>query len=185
MGNLDKVKRQFTLLVGVLGVIDVVLIAYLFWPGTSPSAKKAQEDNLQQQVRALTREVAPLDGIDKKLAQTRMDVNKFYEQKVPSQFSQISQHLEKLVQETGVTTPTGIHYGEEKTESNKKELPDVQQISIETTITGDYSKVARFINALEQDKFVFIISQITLNGTEGGNAVSLQIKFDTFLKGPS
>ena len=47
-------------------------------------------------------------------------------------------------------------------------------------ITGP-AKVARFINALEQDKFVFIINQITLNGSEGG-LVSLQIKFETFLK---
>jgi hypothetical protein len=60
-------------------------------------------------------------------------------------------------------------------------LPDVQRISIETTVTGEYAKVARFINAIEQDKLVFIIDQISLNSQEGG-VVSLQVKFETFLK---
>ena len=53
--------------------------------------------------------MTPLNGIDKQLAQTRVDVKKFYEQKVPGQFSQISQHLEKLMKEAGVTMH-GIHY---------------------------------------------------------------------------
>jgi hypothetical protein len=57
----------------------------------------------------------------------------------------------------------------------------VQRVKIETTVTGEYAKVAGFINAMEQDKFVFIIDQISLTGQEGG-VVSLQIKAETFLK---
>jgi Tfp pilus assembly protein PilO len=180
MRNLAKIKNRFVTIVAVLGVLNLILIGYLLWPGTSPAAKLAQEDALRQQEKALSREVAPLRNIDKTLAQTRVDVKKLYEQKIPGQFSQISQHLEKLVQETGVTTQ-GIHYSNDKTDE-KTDLPDVQRINIDTTIHGDYAKVARFINALEQDKFVFVINQITLNGSEGGNLVSLQIKFETFLK---
>jgi Tfp pilus assembly protein PilO len=181
MPSLEKNKRQFTLIVAVLGVLNLVLIAYLLWPGTSPSAKQAHEEALQQQEDALKREVTPLRGIDEKLTQTRVDVKKFYEQKVPAQFSEISQHLEKLVQETGVTAQ-GIRYSQDKTDRDKNDLPDVQRVSIDTTVTGEYSKIARFINALEQDKFVFIINQISLNSSDAGNVVSLQIKFETFLK---
>jgi len=182
VGGLAKIKTQFALILAVLGALDLVLIVYLLWPGSSPSAKVAKEQALQQQVSTLSREVAPLQGIGKKLDQTRVDVKKFYEQRIPSQFSQISQHLEKLEQETGVTASQGIHYGQDMGDkSTKNELPDVQRISIETTVTGEYAKVARFINALEQDKLVFIISQISLNGSEGG-IVSLQIKCETFLR---
>jgi Tfp pilus assembly protein PilO len=180
MRNLDKIKKQFITIVSVLGIVDLILIGYLLWPGTSTAAKLAQEEGLRQQEKQLSREVAPLRNIDRTLAQTRVDVKKLYEQKVPSQFSQISQHLEKLVQETGVNAQS-IHYSQDKTDE-KTDLPDVQRINIDTTVTGDYAKVARFINALEQDKFIFIIDQITLNGSEGGNLVSLQIKFETFLK---
>ena len=182
-GDLARSKTRFTIILAVLAVVDVVLIAYLLFSGSSPSARLAREQALQQQLNTLSREVAPLVGIGPKLDQTRVDVKKFYEQKVPSQFSQISQHLEKLVKETGVSAAQGFRFTEERPGGNEKDvLPDVQRIGIDATVSGEYSKVARFINALEQDKLVFVITQIGLNSSEGGNLVSLQIKFETFLK---
>ncbi|MBZ5491831.1 MAG: hypothetical protein LAO76_12950 [Acidobacteriia bacterium] len=181
MNHLEKMRKQFTTILAVLGAVDLLLVIYLLLPGSSPSARAAQEASLREQKQALTREVTPLIGIDKKLAQTRVDVKKFYEEKVPSQFSQISQHLEKLMKDAGVTT-AGIRYGQDRTGSaEKNELPDVQRVNIETTVTGEYAKVAKFINAMEQDRLVFIIDQISLNSQEGG-VVSLQVKFETFLK---
>jgi hypothetical protein len=41
--------------------------------------------------------------------------------------------------------------------------------------------VAKFINALEQSDLIFIIDQVSLSGQESGT-VSLQIKFETFLR---
>jgi Tfp pilus assembly protein PilO len=181
MNNLEKTRKRFTLILTVLGALNLLLIIYLLLPGSSPAARAAQEDTLREKKTTLTREVTPLIGIDKKLTQTRVDVKKFYDQKVPGQFSQISQHLEKLMKETGVTT-VGIRYGQDRNSSTEKnELPDVQRVNIETTVTGEYEKVARFINAMEQDKFVFIIDQISLSSQESG-VVSLQIKVETFLK---
>jgi len=177
--NLEKMKRQFITIVAILGGLSLILLVYLLWPGTSTASKLTQEENLRQEEKTLRKQVAPLENIEKTLAQTRVDVKKFYQQNVPAEFSQISQHLVKLVQETGVNAPS-FRYTQDKTDQ-KTDLPDLQQVNIDTTVTGDYAKVARFINALEQDKFVFIINQITLNGSEGG-LVSLQIKFETFLK---
>jgi Tfp pilus assembly protein PilO len=178
MGDLAKVKTKFTLILAVLGVLILGLTGYLLW--ASKANKLAQEQALQQKATNLAREVAPLDGIAGKLDQTRGDVKKFYEQKVPSQTSEISQHLEKLVQETGVTTQ-GWRYNPEKSTDGKGELPGIQRIGIDTTVSGEYFKVARFINALEQDRFVFIINQVSLSSSESGG-VSLQIKFETFLR---
>jgi len=181
MNHLEKTRKQFTTILAILGGVNLLLLIYLFLPGSSPSARAAQEESLREQKQALTREVTPLIGIDKKLAQTRVDVKKFYEEKVPAQFSQISQQLEKLMKDAGVTT-AGIRYSQDRNPATEKnELPDVQRIGVDTTVTGEYSKVAKFINAMEQDKFVFIIDQISLNSQEGG-VVSLQVKFETFLK---
>lgn len=181
MGSLDKVKTKFTLILVILILVDVGLIGYMFWPGSSPSSRQAQEKTLQQKEATLSHEVAPLHNLGTQLAETRVDIKKFYEQKIPSQSSEISQHLIKLVQETGVTTQ-GFHYNEENSsDKNKKDLPDVQRIGIDTTVSGEYTKVAKFINALEQDKYVFIITQIALTGSDNGG-VSLQIKFETFLR---
>jgi Tfp pilus assembly protein PilO len=183
MNQLAKKKNQFTLIISVLGVVNLLLIVYLLLPGSSLSARAAQEESLRQQKQTLTSEVTPLIGIDKTLAQTRVDVKKFYAQKVPGQFSEISQHLETLMKDAGVTAKGGIRYNQERNtnEKDKVELPDVQRIGVDTTVTGEYSKVAKFINAMEQDRFVFIINQISLTSVESG-VVSLQIKFETFLK---
>jgi hypothetical protein len=180
MGSLTKVRTQFILILTVLGLLDLALIGYLLWPGSSKAGKLAQEQALQQKATALSREVEPLRNIGPMLDKTRVDVRKFYDQKVPSESSEISQHLEKLVQETGVTTP-GFHFNPETSGNQKPELADIQRIGIETTVTGEYGKVAHFINALEQDKFIFVITQISLNSAESG-AVSLQIHFETFLR---
>ena len=183
MNNLAKVRQRFTLILSVLGALDLLLIIYLLLPGSSAPSRAALEQSLRDQEKTLNREVAPLKGIDKQLAQTRVDVKNFYAQKVPSEFSQISQHLIKLMKDTGVTTASGIHYVQENrgSRNEKGDLLDVQRINIDTTVSGEYAKVAKFINAMEQDKFVFIIDQISLTSQESG-VVSLQIKFQTFLK---
>ena len=183
MNRLVKMRQRFTLILAVLGALDLLLIIYLLLPGSSPSARAALEQSLRDQERTLSREVAPLKEIGTQLAQTRVDVKNFYEQKVPSEFSQISQHLEKLMKDNGVTKTGEIHYVQENrgARNEKGDLPDVQRINIDTTVTGEYAKVARFINGMEQDKFVFIIDQISLTSQESG-VVSLQIKFQTFLR---
>jgi Tfp pilus assembly protein PilO len=181
MRNLVTIRKRFTVALVVMGVVNVILLAYLLWPGSSASSRTAKEQELQQRYKALQREVAPLLGLDKKLPQTRDNINALYQEKVPSHYSQISQEVERLVRETGVATQ-GVHYSPQRAE--KGELPDVQRIGIETTIAGDYAKVARFVNALEQDKFFFVINQISLSSVsqQEGGQVTLQIKFETFVK---
>lgn len=178
MTSLAQIRKRFFTILGVLAVVDLVLIAYLLWPGSSSAGRRSQEEALQQRYRALTREVAPLKDIDQKLVHTRSDINNLYQERIPNRWSQISSRLEFLMREAGVTAQS-IHYTSDKPE--KGDLPDVQRVAMDTSVTGDYAKVARFINAMEQDKLMFIIRQISLTGQEAG-AVTLQIKFETFLK---
>ena len=180
MANLNKVRKRFTRVLGILGAANLVLLVYLLWPGSSVSSQAAEEQRLQQQYGGLHAEVAPLRGMDEILVQTRHDIAALNKERIPDQFSQISQEVEKVVRQTGVS-PQAIHYDPKNPE--KGDLPGIQLIAIDTTITGEYSRVARFINALEQDKLFFVIDNIALNSHEGGQ-VSLRIKFETFLKQP-
>lgn len=179
MTNLQQVRTRFTIIVSLLSAVCLALLGYLLWPGTSISSQRTQEESLQQQYHSLGREVAPLRGMDQKLIKTRSDIKELYQDRIPGRASQISQEVEKLTKQTSVTAQS-IHFVPEK--PDKGDLPDVQVLEIDTTVVGDYANVARFINALEQSKMFFVINQITLNGQEGGQ-VSLQIKFQTFLKG--
>lgn len=179
MRNFEQMKRRFFITLGVLLVIDVALVAYLLWPGRSVSARRIQEEALQQQLHTLSREVAPIRGMDQKLGQTRDDVKELYQDRIPSHWSQISSRLEKLSQEAGIATGE-VRYSASK-QGDKGDLPDVQRVQIETSVKGEYARVAKFINAIEQDKTFFIIKQISLASQQGGT-VTLQIKVETFLK---
>ncbi len=172
MGNLLQVKRRFVLAVTVLGAMSAGLLAYLLWPG---SAGPPQE-TLQKQYNDLKRDVDRWQKSNPE--KTRADLKQFYTENLPARYSQISERVDKLIRETGVQSQS-IRYPSEKAE--KGGLPDVQEVRIETDVTGDYAKVARFINALERDKMLFIIEKISLTGEKGG-LVSLQITFNTFLR---
>lgn len=172
MGNLRRVKQRLILAATVLAAINLALLVYLLWAGSGSPSLQA----LQGRYSSLQRDVELWQKSNPE--KTRADLKQFYADNLPARYSQITQRLDKLIRDAGVQAQT-IHYPQETVE--KGAPPDVQQIKIETNVTGDYAKVARFINALEQDKMLFIIEKISLTGQQGG-VVSLQITFDTFLR---
>lgn len=177
MNGLAPMRRTFIIALAVLSAINVGLGAYLLWPGRPTQAKQHQEETkLRDEFQNMTHQVEPLQGMDQKLIKTRDDVKKFYSEHVASRWSEVSEEINKLARENGFAPPP-IRY---KTESTK--LPDVQRVDADIILAGEYPKIAHFINALERDKLVFNIIQITLNGEQGGSAVDLQIEVVTFLR---
>lgn len=172
MKDLSRLKMRFIALATVLSVICVGLLVYLVWPASAGPTPA----ELLERYRSLNAEVASWqkNNPDK----VRADLKHLYVEDVPARWSEISQHMEKLFQATGVSSP-GISY--EIAPNDKNALPGIQEVKIDTNVTGDYSKVAGFINALEQDKLFFIIDRISLNSQEAGT-VSLSITLDTFLR---
>jgi Tfp pilus assembly protein PilO len=179
MRDLQKIQQRVFTILAVLGVLCLGLTVYLLWPGTSVTAQKAQEASLQQQFRTLSHEVEPLSGIEGKLMQTRTDIKNLYKDTVPSRASEISLQIERISQNVGVQNQ-GVHYAPKPT-TDKDDLPGLQRLDIDTAVSGDYPKLAHFINAIEQNKTFFVIDQVSLNSQQSG-IVTLQIKLHTFLK---
>lgn len=178
MNVLAPIRQKFIITLAVLGAINLGLGVYLLWPGRPTQAQlKQEEKELRNQVNVLSAEVAPLQGMDQKLIKTREDVKKFYSQHVANRWSEVSEEINKLAQQNGFAPPP-IRY---KTEDTG--LPGLQRVKADISLAGEYPKIAKFINAMERDRLVFDIMQITLNGEQGGGgSVDLQIKVDTFLK---
>ncbi|HEV2989326.1 MAG TPA: type 4a pilus biogenesis protein PilO [Candidatus Angelobacter sp.] len=177
MTSLGAMRQKFIIVLIVLGVVDLGLVAFLFWPGRSTAAERQREEHdLRQEFARVTREAGPLEGIDQTLNKTREDVKKFYNEHVASRWSEVSEKINKLAQENGFAPPL-IHYKAEDTG-----LPGLKRVKADITLAGDYPKIAHFINAMERDKLLFDITQINLNGQQGGSSVELQIRVDTFLK---
>lgn len=175
MTSLGQLRKNFTFVLAGLGAVNLVLVVYLLWPGGAAAAK-GQEELLQQKYRTMTHDVAPLRGVDNKLLRSREDIKRFYHDQLPSRYSQISEQIMKLARDNGVNY-LALSYSEESTE-----LPEIQRVGISTTITADYAKIPRFINALERDQHLFlIIDSAAVNGQQGG-VVTMQLKFDAYLK---
>ena len=182
MTVLQRLRQRLTILLGALAVVDIVLAVYLLWPGgPNSTALRANEQELMEEHRAKIREVAPLLGIDEKLAKLRNDLKGFYQEQLPGRYSQISEEIQKLAKENGISYPQLQYLGKITS------LPDVERVTVDTTISADYSKIPRFINAMERDKhLLMIIDQISVSGQEDKQGqtgqVSLHIKFETYLK---
>jgi hypothetical protein len=173
MGDLTQTQKRFTLWLSLMAALNVAFLVYLLWPGArgpEPETLRAQYQSLKHQVELWQRSNPE---------KTREALKLFYAQNVATRQSQISQEVEKLLRENGVAMQ-GIKYDFNKA-NDKNAPPGVQRIRVDTTVTGDYLKIARFVNAMEQAKLLFIIDSITLSNQEGGS-VTLQISFDTFLK---
>ncbi|HYL94056.1 MAG TPA: hypothetical protein VEW69_12970 [Alphaproteobacteria bacterium] len=180
MSKLRRLRTNILFAIGLLLALDIAFAAYLLWPSReNPAMQHEEESNLQQQLFIKTREVVPLRGMDQKLAKAPAEFKKFYQENIPSQESQISREIQKLARENGVSTQ-GIRYRLETTP-----LPGVQRVLIDTGISGDYLRLVHFINALENDRLLFLIEQISLSGEQGGSTVGLKINFVTYLKGTS
>lgn len=178
MRHLQKIRQRVFTILAILGVICVGFLVYLLWPGSSVGAQKEQAANLKQQYNALSREVEPLNGIEGKLMQTRTDIKNLYKDAVPNRASEISLRLEKISQAVGVQSQ-GVRYNSKT--PDKDDLPGLQRLEIETSVSGEYPKLAHFINSIEQDKMLFVIDQVALSSQQSG-IVTLQIKLHTFLK---
>ena len=182
MTTMEKVRRRFLLLLGILFALDAGLVAYLVWPGSNSAALKQEEAQLREEVKLKRQQAAPLKDIDSRLQETRENIKKFYAAKIPTHWSQISSELSKLAQENKVAL-SGIQY---KTDDTG--LSNVKQIGIETGVVGDYGNIARFLNAVERDKLLFVINQINVRAAQQagtapqGGTVELQINFETFLQ---
>ena len=179
MGDLKKTQQRFTVIAVFLGVIVVALAGYLLWPGSSVTAQALIKAKLQKEHNELETRLNGWKASNPE--QIRAQIKAFYGREIPSRRSQIDERLDKLSLAAGLSAQS-IRYG---TETDKNDLPGIQRIKVDTTVTGDYAKLAHFINSLEQDSLFFIIEKISLTGRDesgGGKDVSLQITVNTFLK---
>ena len=57
----------------------------------------------------------------------------------------------------------------------------LQPIEMEADLSGSYTSLAHFINALERDEMFFVINSVTLGGEPQGS-VKLNVKLEAYLK---
>ncbi len=175
MASIREVRKTLLPVLIGLVVLDLACIGYLFSPaGRSREARQRDLDALQLQLAAKRQEVLPTRGMDGKLKQASTDIDAFYKERFPTQYSFVSEELGKLAAQSGVQI-AAVKYDD-------KDAPveGLRKLNIEVALSGSYLQEAKFINALERDKLFFVIDGVTL-GEQQGN-VRLQIKVETYLR---
>ena len=175
MASIREVRK--TLVPVLIGLVVLVLgcVVYLLSPaGRSRQARQRDLSALQAQLAAKRVEVMPTRGMEGKLKQASADIGAFYADRLPTQYSAVSEELGKLAAQSGVQI-AAVKYDD-------KDAPveELRRLDLEVTISGSYLSEVKFINALERDKIFFLIDGVTL-GEQQGN-VRLQLKLETYLR---
>jgi len=176
MPDLRRTRKKLKTALAVMAGVDLLAAVVYFSPLVGSAETRRQEMNtLQTELITKTREVAPLKDLPKKVVLAGHQITDFYKRRFPTTESQILTEFGKVASANGV-----------KIEQGKNKLKDAEEgglepVEMEWNLAGNYSSLARFINALERDEMFFIIEGVSLGGQPQG-PVKLDMKVETFMK---
>jgi type IV pilus assembly protein PilO len=163
------------ILIGLL-VIDLVAAAVLLSPAAGLStARFLEADRVRQQWKEEQKKAAPIKDIDKKIADARTQVAEFERTRLPARQSAVAVELGKVV------TENGVHFSNMHYKTDEDAIAGLRRLQIDASLSGDYLKVVKFINALERDKMFFLVTNMGLGEQQSGT-VRLELKIETYLR---
>jgi hypothetical protein len=145
----------------------------LDWAATSGNSANALAAK-QVQWKALDYETSPLRGLDKRVTQSREQMQEFYSKRIPANYSSIAARIGELALK-GPVRLSRVQYTQDPPG------PELTGISMDAGITGEYPQIMRFVNGLERDQTFFVIRALSLTGQQGG-LVNLRLKVSTWMK---
>lgn len=176
MPDLRRTRKNLKTAIAIMAGVDLLAAVMYFSPLVGSAESRRMELNeLQTELNTKTRQVAPLKDLPQKVVLASHQINDFYKRRFPSQSSQIVTEFGKLAAANGVAIET-VKY-----KLDTAETGGLQPEEIDASLAGNYTSLARFINALERDEMFFIIDSVTLGGQPQG-AVKLSMKVQTYLK---
>ncbi len=179
MPDLRQTRKKLKTALAIMAGVDLLAAIVYFSPLVGSAESRRQEiARLQTELAVKTAQVAPLKDLDKKVMLAHDQIGDFYKKRFPSQNSQIPTEFGKLAAANGVTIEQG------KYTVKGMETGQLQRVEMEADLSGNYTSLAKFINALERDEMLFIINSVTLGGEPQGN-VKLNVKLETYLKAGS
>jgi type IV pilus assembly protein PilO len=179
MPDLRHTRKNIKTALAVMAGVDLLaLVVYISPLVGSAETRRMQINQLQAELNAKTRQVAPLKDLPRKVQQASHQIADFYTRRIPEQNSQIPSEFGKLASANGVTIEQ-VKYKVKEPGPGK-----LEPVEMEADLAGNYTSLARFINALERDDMFFIIDSVTLGGQPQG-PVKLNVKLEAFLKAGS
>lgn len=179
MPDLRQTRKNIKIALAVMAGVDLLALIVYISPLVGSAESRRQEINqLQVELNTKTRQVAPLKDLPQKVHLASQQIADFYKKRIAQQNSQIPAEFGKVASANGVTID------QVKYKLSEERMGNLQPVEMEADLVGNYSQLARFINALERDEMFFIINSVTLGGEPQG-PVKLQVKLEAYLKAGS
>jgi Tfp pilus assembly protein PilO len=105
---------------------------------------------------------------------SRKQIQDFYALRIPANYSSIAVQIGGLSVKSGVNL-SRVQYTQGLTTG------DLTEISMDSSISGEYQQITRFVNGLERDKTFFIIRSMAFTGQQGG-LVNLRLRVSTWMR---
>ena len=177
MANVTVARQRMMGIAALLGAISVFSAAYSLFPiGPTPEEKWREASQITLEHKTKLAQTAPLTDISGKIGKAQKDIQRFYAERLPARYSYVSEEIGKLASQNGVQL-SGVRYS-----PAESEITDLQRLTIEANLTGEYSHVVKFINAVERSKMFLLINTVNLAPEQQGGNVTLQIQMQTFLR---
>ena len=145
----------------------------LDWSATDSSSNDALV-NKQIELKTLEVQTAPLRGLEQRVKDSREQIQDFYARRIPANYSSIAVQVGDLAVKSGVQL-SRMQYTQGTTAG------DLTEISLDSSISGQYQQIMHFVNGLERDKTFFLIRSMAFTGQQGG-LVSLRLRVSTWLR---
>ena len=176
MPDLRRTRKNLTTALAIMAGMDLMAAIVYFSPLVGSAENRRMEMNLlQAELTTKTRQVAPLKDLPQKVVLASHQIADFYKTRFPSQNSQIVTEFGK------VAAANNVSIEQVKYKPKDVETGGLQPEEIEASLSGNYTSLSKFINALERDQMFFIIDSVTLGGQPQG-PVKLSMRLETYLK---
>ncbi len=177
MSNLHQARGRLIATMIAFGVLDAIAVIVLLWPLMSSSTGQQKElKQLEEDVQKKVHVVIPPDQVQSRIVEARQQIESFYRDRLPAQYSTISAELGKVAADNQVTLK------EANWEQKDSGVNGLRLVTVEASLVGNYVQEVKFINALERSRLLFLVDSVTL-GEQNGGKVRLQLKLETYLKG--
>jgi type IV pilus assembly protein PilO len=157
----------------ILFVSVLAIRLALDWSATGAGSNDALV-NKQIELKTLEVQTAPLRGLEQRVKDSRVHIQDFYNRRIPANYSSISSDVGNLAVNSGVQL-SRMQY------TQGASAGDLTEISLDSSITGQYHQIMHFVNGLERDKTFFLIRSMAFTGQQGG-LVSLRLRVSTWLR---
>jgi hypothetical protein len=179
MAMITQTRNRFLLPAILLLVLDAAALGFLFTPwGRPPEQREADYNRLRSEWQQKRRDSQPLVGMPEKLQRANKDAEAIFKGRIADQSSEISNEIGKLAAADHVKLERAQY------ETKDTELPGIERVVINASLSADYLQLVKFINAIERSKMLMLVDSVKLNEEQGGG-VRVDMVMESYTKARS